>query len=217
MRQYSRVCKTALLNGKFEHRFVLDESFEVISHYTLAYAGGSSGEDEVADIQGEIIRDMGDDLIEVKDHATGITLLHQFLILVQAEIDIVFLEFRFDIDPFTNYGRIIPGLGFLPGEAFRLQVVLDIARREVDTHGNPVVVLVGEAFLDIFPVLADAQDQLTFVVELIGKFRIVERRMRLEERTLRLHEDHRFFRNIIAQFLSMSNIIPTNTENFHVQ
>jgi hypothetical protein len=41
--------------------------------------------------------------------------------------------------------------------------------------------------------------------------------MRLQQGAFRLHEYDRFFRNIIAQFLSMSNVIPANTEDFHVQ
>src|SRR6185312_2646056 len=129
-----------LLDLYREQTVVFDKPFQFISDDALAYTRRRPGKDEVPDIDREIVGDIGYDLVESVDHEVRVPLLHQLLVLVHAEIDILLVLDILQGYPFPYRRRVIPGFGFFPGKPFFFQLGLDIAGREIDADSDSIVI-----------------------------------------------------------------------------
>ncbi len=141
------------------------KAFQFIPDHTLANTRRRSGKYQVTDIDGEIIGNVSDDLVEAVDHDVGIPLLHQFLILVQTEVDVLFVLYILERYPFADSGRIIPGLGLLPRKSFFLQFILNVPRSKIDTGSYRIIVFTGKPVLDVFSIFGNTKYQLTFIMQ----------------------------------------------------
>src|SRR5690606_20270627 len=70
--------------------------------------------------------------------------------------------------------------------------------------------------LNVFSVFGNGNYQFRFIMQFIGKLRIIKRSMGLQKRAFRLHKNNRFLGYITSHFLSMIYIITANTEYFHI-
>jgi hypothetical protein len=164
-----------LFYAELKQALVFHESFEVFPYHTFAYTGRRTGEDQVPDVERKIVGYVGNDGIKTEDHVPGVTLLDQFLVLVQAEVDVLAIQLGLDVDPLPDHGRIIPGFRLFPGQPFGLEVILDVTGGEINAHRYRIVIFVGVLLLDIFPVLGDPEYQFAFIMEFIGELGIVKR------------------------------------------
>src|SRR5580698_2048578 len=186
-----------LLDFDRKQTVILYKPFQLVSDHALTHTGRRPCKYQVADIDGEIIGDISDDLVKAVDHHIGVPLLYELLILIHAEIDILLILDILQWDPLADSSGIIPCLGLFPGQPLLLQFILNIPRGEVDTNRHGVIILAREPVLNIFAILRNTKNQLTFIVQLVRKLRIIEGSMGLQQCALWLHKYDRLLRNFI--------------------
>jgi len=96
-----------------------------------------------------------------------------------------------------------------------LKAIIPVFHRAAFSHVNDEVI--ASVVQLVFSVLADADHQLTFIIQFVCEFRVIKRCVRLQHSTFRLHENYRFFGNLITELFRMRSIVTANTKNFHIQ
>ena len=96
------------------------EAFQFITHHGFAHTFWCAGEDQVADVDAEKLRDMRDDVIKPKDHLGRVAFLHLFAVFVQGEIDVVLIVDSRKRLPLENVLVVVDDLA-LPLEKIRIR------------------------------------------------------------------------------------------------
>jgi hypothetical protein len=105
---------------------------------------------------------------------------------------------------------LLESLADAPGAALLLHLVLQVAARHVQTHGIAVDVLQRIGCLDVLAGLADGDDQLDLVVQILGQRGIghlVVLPASSHGRVRRLHEEERRLAAGKAHFLGVILIV----------
>ena len=98
---------------------------------------------------------------------------------------------------------------------FGFQFVLQIAGGEVNTKPHGVVVAMGEFRLYRASVFADAQHDLAFIVQVLGKIGVKERLVVHHDGRWRLHEHEWLCWYRVIEFFGVVNIVSANAKDFH--
>ncbi len=75
-----------LLTVECEYLAVFEPAFQTVADVNRPYACGSAGIEQVARLQREELRDVGDDLINGVEHIRGTALLYGLAIDVEVEV-----------------------------------------------------------------------------------------------------------------------------------
>lgn len=93
---------------------------------------------------------------------------------------------------------------------------MDIARSEIDAQAHFMVAAMRKFRSDPTGDAFNADDQLHFVMALIGPLGNHKRVIRMKNSTLGLHEKKRFSGALMAQFGRVVRIVAADTNDFHV-
>ena len=115
----------------------------------------------------------------------------------------------------TNWSGTVERLGDFPRKAFGFALALQIAGCEVDADSNRIIIPNSCSFIYRLPRLADAQHQLRLVMDFLAEVGIREGLACRQQSRFGLHEKHRLGRQIVVQFLDMSQIIASYADDFH--
>ena len=158
-----------------EHLAVFEPAFQTVADVNRTNACRGAGIEQVARLQREELRDVGDDLINGVEHIRGTALLHGLAIDVEMEVQAqetrlfagrLRIRQQFLLGyPLADGGRAVESLADGPGLTCLRSFLLQVTGCEVDAYRQGVVVTVGKALGDVLTQPTDAYHHLRLVVD----------------------------------------------------
>ena len=175
-----------------QHRLVLEVALQVVIDVDRAYTHRRTSEDDVARLDGEVLANEADDLVNRVNHVARITFLHRLAVYVEVEMQILHTTQRSQRHPCAHYCTSVETLAQVPWQAGRAKLVLQVACREVNTHRHLIVIAVSEALRYAAPKMIDAHHQFGLILTLLGIGRYEKRLSPRQQRRVSLGEDYWF-------------------------
>ena len=126
-------------------------SLDMVVGTDRATTRGTTREEEVAGLERKPPADETYCLVDREEHVGSATLLHRIAVDVETEPQSVDLRQLVLVDPFADDRRVVEALAALPRQSLSPETCLQLARREVDTDGERVVVAVRKPYRNGFP------------------------------------------------------------------
>src|SRR6266849_8038623 len=179
----------------------------------VADAGGRAGEDDVAGLERDALRDIGDGLGDRKHHVVGVVRLHDLPV-----------EPRLDFQALAAGRQLVDGDHPRAEAAGAVEILAHVPLRGlalIFAHRAFVAAgISGNARIcvrsrEVLGPLADDEDELGFVVERLGGLRPDDRLPVRHQRGAAAHEDGREFRNVVAlrAFLDVLEIVEAEADD----
>ena len=178
---------------KIEQFLLSNVSLQMIVNLHRADSNRRTRIDQVSDFQREEAADIGNDLVNGKEHILRMALLYRLSVDVQMERNL--LNGSTDLlqrDKFTNDSRVVKRFAKLPWQSLLAQVPLQVTCRKVDTDRHFMIVTVGKPFGNVLAEAVDFDDQFGFIVQLLCEVGDEEGLAILQQGRIRLHENGRF-------------------------
>ena len=210
-----------------EHFALFEIAFEVVVDVDGTYASGSACIEHIARLEGEELRDIGDDLVDTVEHVGGAAFLYGMA--VDVEVEMKPLQPRIGTrrlrvaqqlllrHPLADGGRTVETLANSPGLSSLRGTFLQVAGCEVDAHGQRIIVAVGKSLGDVLAQAADAHHDLRLVVDAPQVVRDKEGLSLIQDRRIGLGKDHRLVRALerAVELLIMCGIVHANSKYLH--
>src|SRR5690606_2271 len=150
-----------------------------------------------------------------KKHIARKTFLHSFIILFQFKMNTInfygFAE-RYEI---SYRRRCIKRFGNFPRQSFLFLLLLQISRSKINTYRYLIIIFPCKTLLNEYPILANPDDQLAFILQIVGKLRIKQRFVRYKQSIFWLKKNHGLRRKVVIQLAGMVGIVSANANYFH--
>ena len=176
---------------KIEHLPVFEIAYEMVVDVDRATACRTSGIEQVARLEREVLTDVGDDFIYLVEHITRAAFLYGLVVEVETEVQCLDITELPDVDPFADNSRTVESLGEFPRLSSLAQLLLHLACRKVDTYGYCIVIAVGKTLRNGLSQLADTHHQLGLILYSSQMIRDEERLAVVEQRRISLGKNNR--------------------------
>ena len=176
---------------KIEHLPVFEIAYEMVVDVDRTAACRTSGIEQVARLEREVLADVGDDFIYLVEHIARAAFLYGLVIEVEAEVQCLDITELLDVDPFADNRRTVESLGEFPRLASLAQFLLHLACRKVDTYGYCIVITVGETLRNGLSQLGYSDHYFGFILYSSQMIRDEERLAVIEQSRICLGKDDR--------------------------
>ena len=177
---------------KIEQFLLSNVSLQMIVNLHRADSDRCTCIDQVSDFQREEAADVGNDLVNGKEHILRMSLLNGLAIDVQVERDL--LDGSTDLfqrNKLTNDSRVVKRLAQFPRQSLLTQLTLQVACRKVDADRHLMIVTVGKPFGNVLAEPIDFDDNFSFIMQLLRKVRNEKGLAILQQSRVRPHENGR--------------------------
>lgn len=176
---------------KIEHLPVFEIAYEMVVDVDRTAACRTSGIEQVARLEREVLADIGDDFIYLVEHIARAAFLYGLVIEVETEVQCLDIAELLDVDPFADNRRTIKSLGEFPRLSSLAQFLLHLACRKVDTYGYCIVIAVGKTLRNGLSQLGYSDHHFGFVLYSSQMIRDEERLAVIEQSRISLGKNDR--------------------------
>ena len=149
--------------------------------------GGASIED-ITCLQCKELRNIGDNLVNTIEHVAGTSFLNGISIDVKMEMNGLNIKKLLLRYPLAYSCRAVEPLADSPGLSCLRSLLLQVARRKIDTHSHRIIIAMSKTFRDILTQTADTHNHLSFVVDTSQMVRNKERLTLIKKGRIGLRE-----------------------------
>jgi hypothetical protein len=154
-------------------------------------------------------------MIHVKEHVRWLAALTQFAIYFQLVMQVLQTAKLLQFQKLAQGRRTIESFGFFPGQSLFFALLLYVSGCEVDSQGHLAVIASCKFRLNVLAQSVDLDDQFEFVMDVLAEIGEEKGFVVQNEAAVGLQEKDGLFGDVVAEFLRMEAVIPTDANDFH--
>ena len=198
--------------------FSFNKSFERVTYLDRANAGGGTGKNHIAFVEGKIFGDMTDQRLKGEYQIAGMAVLDNFAVFLQLEMNVGHVRDVFHRHPLAEWCGAVESFGDFPGMAFRLQSVLNVTGCKINTKSYSIVIAGSEFRFHRATIFGHPQHDFAFIMQVFGIIRVINGLIIDQQRRIRLHKNERLpGGDRVVEFFSVFGVVAPDAEYFHTR